>query len=193
MTITNKKIKVAILDDYQNVSYDFTNWDKLSDQIELDVFNEYIGKEQNLSDILYKYDVLCLMRERTPLPKELITKLPNLKLVITSGMWNASIDTNELKKRKIVYCGTDTKIHSTAELTWALIMNSWRGLQTEIKMKDLNGKHQLVEALREEHGILGLGKQGKQVANYGIAFGMKVIAWSHNLKEEDLQILVLIC
>ena len=187
MTINNKKIKVAILDDYQNVSYDFTNWDKLSDQIELDVFNEYIGKEENLSNILYKYDVLCLMRERTPLPKELITKLPNLKLVITSGMWNASIDTNELKKRKIVYCGTDTKIHSTAELTWALIMNSWRGLQTEIQnMKDGKWQTTVGRGLKGRTlGILGLGKQGKQVANYGIAFGMRVIAWSHNLKEED--------
>ena len=81
------------------------------------------------------------MRERTPLTKALIDKLPNLKLVITSGMWNASVDVNRLKKRNIVFCGTETKIHSTAELAWALIMNSWRGLQTEIEnMK--NGKWQ---------------------------------------------------
>ena len=93
---------------------------KTSDKIELDVFNEYIGKEKNLSNILSKYDVLCLMRERTPLPKDLINKLPNLKLVITSGMWNASVDIECSKKKNIVYCGTDTKIHSTAELAWAL-------------------------------------------------------------------------
>ena len=182
-----KKLNVAILDDYQCVSRDFANWNSLSDKIELDIFNEYIGKEKNLSNILSKYDVLCLMRERTPLPKKLINELPNLKLVITSGMWNASIDVDALNKRNIVYCGTDTKIHSTAELAWALIMNSWRGLQTEIQnMK--NGKWQTTigRVLKGNTlGIFGLGKQGKQVANFGKAFGMRVIAWSHNLNKED--------
>ena len=187
MIINSKKLNVAILDDYQNVSLDFANWDLLSDKIELDVFNEYIGKEKKLSDILSKYDVLCLMRERTPLPKDLINELSNLKLVITSGMWNASIDIDALNQRKVVYCGTDTKIHSTAELAWALIMNSWRGLQTEIEnMK--NGKWQTTigKGLKGHTlGIFGLGKQGKQVANFAKAFGMRVIAWSHNLNHEE--------
>ena len=187
MRINSKKLSVAILDDYQNVSHEFADWDKISEEIELDVFKNYIGQEKNLSNILFKYDVLCLMRERTPLPKILIDKLPNLKLVITSGMWNASIDADALKKRNIVYCGTDTKIHSTAELAWALIMNSWRGLQTEIEnMK--NGKWQTTigRGLKGNTlGILGLGKQGKQVANFAKAFGMKVIAWSHNLSKEE--------
>ena len=187
MIINSKKLNVAILDDYQNVSRDFANWELLSDKIELDVFNKYIGKEKKLSDILSKYDVLCLMRERTPLPKDLINELSNLKLVITSGMWNASIDIDALKKKKVVYCGTDTKIHSTAELAWALIMNSWRGLQTEIEnMK--NGKWQTTigKGLKGHTlGIFGLGKQGKQVANFAKAFGMRVIAWSHNLNHEE--------
>ena len=187
MTINSKKLNVAILDDYQNVSHEFADWDKISEKIELDVFKKYIGQDENLSDILLKYDVLCLMRERTPLPEELINKLPNLKLVITSGMWNASVNINALKKRKIIFCGTDTNIHSTAELAWALIMNSWRGLQTEIEnMK--NGKWQTTigRGLKGNIlGILGLGKQGKQVANFAKAFGMRVIAWSHNLSEEE--------
>ena len=187
MTINSKKLKAAILDDYQNVSHEFADWDKISEKIELDVFKNYIGQEENLSNILLKYDILCLMRERTPLTENLINKLPNLKLVITSGMWNASIDTNALKERNIVYCGTDTKIHSTAELAWALIMNSWRGLQTEIEnMK--NGKWQTTigRGLKGNIlGIFGLGKQGKQVANFAKAFGMRVIAWSHNLSEEE--------
>tara|TARA_Y100000991_G_C21919382_1_gene325820 strand:+ start:113 stop:1081 length:969 start_codon:yes stop_codon:yes gene_type:complete len=183
----SEKINVAILDDYQNVSRDFANWDKLSDKIELDVFNEYIGKEKNISNILSKYDVLCLMRERTSLSKELINKLPNLKLVITSGMWNASVDVNALNKRSIMFCGTDTKMHSTAELAWALIMNSWRGLQTEIQnMKDGKWQTTIGRGLKGNTlGILGLGKQGKQVANFAKAFGMRVIAWSHNLTEEE--------
>ena len=182
-----KKIKVAILDDYQNVTHHFANWETLIDKIEIKVFNEYIGDDPYLSEKLFEYDVLCLMRERTPLPEELINKLPNLKFVITSGMWNASVDEKALQKRNIIFSGTDTKIHSTAELTWALIMNSWRGLQTEIEnMK--NGKWQTTigRGLKGNTlGILGLGKQGKQVAHFAKAFGMRVIAWSHNLNKED--------
>ena len=184
-----KKIKVVILDDYQNVTHHFANWETLNDKIELKVFNEYIGDDPYLSEKLFDYDVLCLMRERTPLPEELINKLPNLKLVITSGMWNASVDEETLKKRNIIFCGTDTKIHSTAELAWALIMNSWRGLQTEIQnMRD--GKWQTIigRGLKGNTlGILGLGKQGKQVACFAKAFGMRVLAWSHNLKQEDCE------
>ena len=184
-----KKIKVAILDDYQNVTHHFANWEKLSEKIELKIFNEYIADLPNLSEILSDYDVLCLMRERTPLPGTLINKLPNLKLVITSGMWNASVDTETLKEKNIIYCGTETKIHSTAELAWALIMNSWRGLQTEIQnMKDGNWQTTIGRGLKGNTlGIFGLGKQGLQVANYAKAFGMRVIAWSHNLKQEDCE------
>jgi len=184
-----EKIKVAILDDYQNVTHKFADWDSLSDKIDLKIFNGYIGNDNNLAEQLKDYDVLCLMRERTPLPKELINKLPNLKLVITSGMWNASIDTDELKARNITYCGTDTKIHLTAELAWALIMNSWRGLQAEIEnMKNGNWQTTVGRGLKGNTlGIFGLGKQGLQVANFGKAFGMRIIAWSHNLKKEDCE------
>ena len=181
-----KKIKIAVLDDYQNVTHHFANWEKLSKKIELKIFNEFIGGDADLSEILYDYDVLCLMRERTPLPGNVINKLPNLKLVITSGMWNASIDAETLKEKNIIYCGTETKIHSTAELAWALIMNSWRGLQTEIQnMKDGNWQTTIGRGLKGNTlGIFGLGKQGLQVANYAKAFGMRVIAWSHNLTQE---------
>ena len=182
-----KKIKVAVLDDYQNVTHKFANWSSLENQIELSVINKYVGLDKDLSYQLIDFEVLCLMRERTPLPEELISKLPNLKLVITSGMWNASIDLEALKKRNIVCCGTDTKIHSTAELTWALIMVGWRGLDTEFKnMKDGNWQTTVGRGLKGYTiGIFGLGKQGLQVANYAKAFGMRVIAWSHNLKKED--------
>ena len=182
-----EKVKVAILDDYQNVTHHFANWQSLSQKIDLTIFNKYIGNETDLAEKLIDYDILCLMRERTPLPEDLINKLPNLKLVITSGMWNASIDIEACKKKNIICCGTDSKIHSTAELAWALIMNSWRGLQTEIQnMKDGNWQTTIGRGLKGNTlGIFGLGKQGLQVANYGKAFGMQVIAWSHNLKSED--------
>ena len=184
-----KKIKVAVLDDYQNVTHKFADWKILNEKIELKVFNLYIGNDINLSQKLIDYDILCLMRERTPLPEELINKLPNLKLVITSGMWNASVDVDALKKRNIIFCGTDTKIHSTAELAWALIMNSWRGLQIEIQnMSDGKWQTTIGRGLKGNTlGIFGLGKQGKQIANFGKAFGMKVIAWSHNLKKENCE------
>jgi D-3-phosphoglycerate dehydrogenase len=184
-----KKLKVAVLDDYQNVTHHFASWETLGEKIELKVFNEYIGDDPHLSEKLSDYDILCLMRERTPLPGTLINKLPNLKLVITSGMWNASVDSETLKEKNIVYCGTETKIHSTAELAWALIMNSWRGLQAEIQnMKDGDWQTTIGRGLKGNTlGIFGLGKQGLQVANYAKAFGMKVIAWSHNLKKEDCE------
>ena len=184
-----KKLKVAVLDDYQNVTRHFASWETLGDKIELKVFNKYIGDDPQLSEKLSDYDILCLMRERTPLPGTLINKLPNLKLVITSGMWNASVDSETLKAKNIIYCGTETKIHSTAELAWALIMNSWRGLQTEIEnMKDGKWQTTIGRGLKGNTlGIFGLGKQGLQVVNYAKAFGMKVIAWSHNLKQEDCE------
>ena len=184
-----EKIKVAILDDYQNVAHQFADWHSLDQKIELTIINKYIGNDHHLAEKLFKYDVLCLMRERTPLPEKLINKLPNLKLVITSGMWNASIDMNACKTRSIICCGTDSKIHSTAELAWALIMNSWRGLQNEIQnMKDGNWQTTIGRGLKGNVlGIFGLGKQGLQVANFGKAFGMKIIAWSHNLTKEDCE------
>ena len=187
LTGNDEKIKVAVLDDYQNVTHKFADWSKLSEKIELKVFNKYIGNNTDLVNQLYDYEILCLMRERTPLPKNLIDKLPNLKLVITSGMWNASIDLPALKSKNIVCCGTKTKINSTAELAWALIMNCWRGLQTEIEnMKNGNWQTTIGRSLSGKTlGIFGLGKQGLQVANFGKAFDMKVIAWSHNLKKED--------
>ena len=184
-----KKIKVAVLDDYQDVTHKYTNWNSLENKIQLSVINKYIGSDKDLSHQLIDFEVLCLMRERTPLPEELISKLPNLKLVITSGMWNASIDLEALKKRNIVCCGTDTEIHSTAELAWALIMVGWRGLQTEFQnMKDGSWQTTVGRGLKGHTiGIFGLGKQGVQVANFAKAFGMNVIAWSHNLTKEDCE------
>ena len=184
-----KKIKAAVLDDYQNITHKFANWSSLKNQIELSIIHKYIGADTDLIDKLIDFEVLCLMRERTPLPEKLISKLPNLKLVITSGMWNASIDLEALKKRNIVCCGTDTKVHSTAELTWALIMVGWRGLQTEFdNMKNGNWQTTVGRGLKGHTiGIFGLGKQGLQVANFANAFGMNVIAWSHNLKKEDCE------
>jgi len=180
-------IKVAILDDYQNVANKFIDWKLLKNKIDVKIFNEYIGKDNNLNEKLKEFEVLCLMRERTPLSKELIEQLPNLKLVVTSGMWNASIDNAALKKRNITLCGTDTQVSPTAELTWTLIMIGWRGILTELEnMSSGRWQTTIGRSLKGKTlGVFGLGKQGLQVANFGKAFGMKVIAWSHNLKKDD--------
>ena len=180
-------IKVAILDDYQNVANKFIDWKLLKNKIDLTIFNDYIGKDSHLTETLKEFEVLCLMRERTPLSKELIEQLPNLKLVVTSGMWNASIDNVALKKRNIILCGTDTEISPTAELTWTLIMIGWRGILTELEnMRSGRWQSTIGRSLKGKTlGIFGLGKQGLQVANFGKAFGMNTISWSHNLKKED--------
>ncbi len=179
-------LNVVILDDYQNVSKKFGKWDLLKDKINLKTINIYLDKEEDLIVSLKKFDVLCLMRERTKITSNIIKKLPNLKLVITSGMWNPSVDLDALNQRKILLCGTENKIQSTAELSWLLIQLVWRNASIEFE-NIKNGKWQSTigrTLYGKTLGIFGLGKQGKQVAKFGNAFGMNVIAWSHNLTRE---------
>ncbi len=179
-------LNVIVLDDYQNVSKKFGNWDLLNGKINIKILNTYLTNKKDIIDNLKKYNVICLMRERTAISEDIIDKLPNLKLVITSGMWNPSVDLNALKGRNILFCGTDNKIQSTAELAWLLIQNVWRNVSFELEnMK--KGKWQTTigrTLFGKTLGIFGLGNQGKQVAKFGHAFGMNVIAWSHNLTKE---------
>ena len=180
-------LRVAILDDYQNVSQKYGNWRKLEKKIYVKAFNKFIHNRNSLVKNLLDFDVVCLMRERTKFGKDVISKLPNLKLVITSGNWNTSVDKMELTKRKIYLYGTDNRIQSTAELSWLLTMNVWRNVFVEFDNM-INNKWQTTigrTLFGKTLGIFGLGKQGRQVANFGKAFGMKVLAWSHNLKKID--------
>ena len=179
-------LNVAVLDDYQNVTQKYGNWNELDNYINLTVFNKYIKKDADLIKLLSKFEVLCLMRERTKLSSKIINSLPNLKLVITSGMWNPSVDLNALNKRNIVFSGTDNRIQSTAELSWLLTQMVWRNIYPEFENIN-NGKWQTTigrTLFGKTLGIFGLGKQGQQVARFGRAFGMKVIAWSHNLSKD---------
>lgn len=179
-------LNVAVLDDYQNVTKKYGNWDELDNLINLKVFNKYINKDSELIKLLSKFEVLCLMRERTKLSSKIINSLPNLKLVITSGMWNPSVDLDALNESNIVFSGTDNRIQSTAELSWLLTQTVWRNIYPEFENMT-NGKWQTTigrTLFGKTLGIFGLGKQGQQVARFGRAFGMKVIAWSHNLTKE---------
>jgi len=189
-------LNVAVLDDYQNVTKKFGNWSELEGKINLKVFNKHIDDSKELIKCLSEFEVLCLMRERTLLSSNIINKLPKLKLVITTGMWNPSVDTEALNKRQIIFCGTENRIESTAELSWLLTQVVWRNISQEfLNMKNGNWQTSIGRTLYGKTlGIFGLGKQGKQIAKFGNAFGMKVVAWSHNLTKEicDLEKVTLV-
>ena len=176
-------LKVAILDDYQNVSQQFFDLEKLSGKYEFKIFNEAFADEEEAIEKLADFQAILIMRERTPITKNLIDNLIKLKFIITSGKKNKSIDLNAAKKRKIIVCGTDSNINPTPELTWALILGLARNFKEEIDNM-YQGYWQTtigVELKGKILGLIGLGKVGSQVAKIGKAFGMQVMAWSENL------------
>ena len=176
-------LKVAILDDYQNVSQQFIDIEKLSGKYEFKIFSKPFNDESDALDQLADFEALLIMRERTPITKNLIENLSKLKFIITSGLRNKSIDLAAAKKRKIIVCGTDSNIHPTPELTWALILGLARNLKEEIDNM-YQGYWQTtvgVELKGKILGLIGLGRVGSQVAKIGKAFGMQVMAWSENL------------
>ena len=175
--------KVAILDDYQNVSQQFVDLKKLSGKYEFKIFSKPFLDETDALEQLADFEALLIMRERTPITKNLIDNFSKLKFIITSGLRNKSIDLEAAKKRKIIVCGTETNIHPTPELTWALILGLARNLKEEIDNM-YQGYWQTtvgVELKGKILGLIGLGKVGSQVAKIGKAFGMQVMAWSENL------------
>ena len=176
-------IKIAVLDDYQNIFQEFTDLDQYKNKYEFTIFNEPFQNEAEAIVSLEKFDALFVMRERTPLTKSLLEGLKNLKYIFTSGMRNKSIDLDYAKKRKIIVCGTDINSNPTAEITWALILGLVRNIKQEIDNM-FQGYWQTTigfELKGKILGIIGLGKIGSQVAKIGKAFGMQVVAWSENL------------
>jgi D-3-phosphoglycerate dehydrogenase len=177
-------MKVAILDDYQNVSLILGNFEKLKNDFDFQVFNQSFENEDDAIEKLKDFEILLVMRERTPITKKIIKNLKELKLIITSGMRNKSIDLVTAKEKNILVCGTDSNSNSTAELTWALILNLVRNIREESENM-YQGYWQTTlgyELKGKTLGIIGLGRIGSQVAKVGMAFGMNVIAWSENLK-----------
>ncbi len=176
-------LKVAILDDYQNVSQQFVDLKKLSGKYEIKIFSEPFVDEADAIEKLAEFEALLIMRERTPITKNLIENLTKLKFIITSGLRNKSIDLDTAKKSKIVVSGTESNTNPTPELTWALILGLARNLKEEIDNM-YQGYWQTsvgVELKGKILGLIGLGKVGTQVAKVGKAFGMQVMAWSENL------------
>ncbi len=187
-------LKVAILDDYQNVAQEFVDLNKLSGKYEIKIFNEPFENDKDAAEQLKDFDAILIMRERTPITSSLINSMKKLKYIITSGMRNKSIDLNTAKQRKIIVSGTDINVHPTPELTWALILGLARNIKTEIDNM-FQGYWQTtigVELKGKILGLIGLGRVGSQVAKIGKAFGMQVMAWSENLsldKCKELDIL----
>mgnify|MGYP001380838700 CR=1 FL=1 len=176
-------LKVAILDDYQNVSHEFVDLKTLNEKYEVKVFNEPFVDENDAIEQLKEFQALLVMRERTRITSNLINNLLNLKYIITTGMRNKAIDLEAAKKRKIIVTGTEININPTCELTWALILGLARNFKTEIDNM-YQGYWQTtvgVELKGKILGLIGLGRVGSQVARIAKAFGMQVMAWSENL------------
>ena len=176
-------LKVAILDDYQNVSHEFVNLKNLSRKYEFKIFSEPFINEDHAIEQLAEFEALLIMRERTPITKNLIDNLKKLKFIITSGMRNKAIDFEAAKKRKIIVSGTEINVNPTAELTWALILSLARNIKLETDNM-FQGYWQTtigIELKGKILGLIGFGRVGSQVAKIGKAFGMQVMAWSENL------------
>jgi len=176
-------IKVAVIDDYQNVFQQIIDTGKYKDKFDFKVFNEPFVDEKGAAIELEDFEALFIMRERTPITKTLMENLPKLKYIMTSGMRNQAIDLETTKKKKIIVCGTEINSNPAAEITWALILGLYRNMKQEIDNM-FQGYWQTTigfELKGKMLGIIGLGKIGTQVAKIAKAFGMEVCAWSENL------------
>jgi phosphoglycerate dehydrogenase-like enzyme len=180
------RLKVAILDDYQNVALEMADWTPVAERADITVFNDHIADPNVLVDRLAGFDIVFVMRERTPLPRAIIQRLPRLKMIASTGPFNASIDMAAAADHGIHVGTTGGTIASTVELTWAIILSAARNIVAE-NMAVRSGKWQISvghELAGRVLGVLGLGHIGKRIARIGNAFGMDVIAWSQNLTED---------
>jgi phosphoglycerate dehydrogenase-like enzyme len=179
-------MKIAILDDYQNVAAQCADWSPLSDSAELTFFNDHVSDVDTLISRLAPFDVICVMRERTPLTAEIMGRLPALKLIASTGPRNASIDFGAARARGIEVVNTGYNSYPTIELTWGLILASARHIVTEAEAvrAGMWQKTLGVGLHGKTLGIVGLGRVGAGVARVALAFGMKVIAWSQNLTSD---------
>jgi phosphoglycerate dehydrogenase-like enzyme len=179
--------RVAIIDDYQSVARAFADWDRLDGRAGVTVFDDHLGDEDALVARLAPFAAVVVMRERTPFPRRVLERLPNLKLIATSGMWNAAIDLAACEELGIIVSGTQTGGGGTAQVTWALIL----ALAQQITVIDRDireGRWQTGvgdELAGKTLGLIGLGRVGAKVARVAPAFDMKLIAWSPNMTAEQ--------
>ena len=176
-------VKVAVLDDYQDIFKQIVDTQKYKEKYSFKIFNEPFSNENEAIVALEEFEALFIMRERTSITKTLITGLPKLKYIMTSGVRNNAIDLEAAKKNKIIVCGTEINPNPAAEITWALILGLYRNMRQEIDNM-FQGYWQTTigyELKGKLLGLIGLGKIGTQVAKVAKAFEMEVCAWSENL------------
>lgn len=180
-------LQCAVIDDYQHAARQFADWSQLGDRVELTVFTDHLTDEAAVAQRLAPFDIVIIMRERTPFPAPLLARLPRLRLLITSGMRNAAIDLAAARQQGVTVCGTASNSQPPAELTWALILGLTRHLIPETTALRERGPWQQ-NVGDDLHGatlgVVGLGKIGTQITHIGGAFGMKVLAWSQHLTQE---------
>jgi phosphoglycerate dehydrogenase-like enzyme len=179
-------MRVAVLDDYQNVAADCTDWSVLGPDVQVDFFHDHLVEHDEIVARLVDYDVVVLMRERTPVRADLVQALPNLRLLVTTGANNAAVDVRAVRDAGIVMSGTRGGRQGTVEFTWALFFAIARRVETEHRAI-LEGRWQTrlgFEWGGKTLGLVGLGGIGSEVARVAQVFGMNVIAWSQNLQPE---------
>lgn len=189
MTATAPKIDIAVLDDYQGVALSSADWSGVERQATVTVFRDHLTDTEALVERLRPFDAICVMRERTPLSNEILNRLPRLKLIASTASSNSSIDTASAKEQGIAIVGTRAVSTTTAELTWALILASARHIVSENQaLREGRWQESVgLDLAGKTLGIIGLGKIGSAVAKVGLAFGMKVIAWSEHLSLETAE------
>jgi D-3-phosphoglycerate dehydrogenase len=181
------RLRCAILDDYLNLSLKVADWSKVADRVDVTVFNQPFASPEAAIGALKDFEIICAMRERTPFPRAMFDGLPKLKLLITSGLRNNSIDMAAAKDKQIVVCGTQWPRDPTAPLTMGLILELTRNIGREnarMHAGEYLQKHVGIEIEGKTLGVIGLGKLGAKVSGLAKAFGMNVIAWSPNLTAE---------
>ncbi|MGH1440533.1 MAG: D-2-hydroxyacid dehydrogenase family protein [Cellvibrionaceae bacterium] len=184
-------MKLAILDDYQKVAFEYADWSQVKTHCEVFRFNSYLGSEEDIVEALESFTIICCMRERTSFSASVLKRLPNLKLLVTTGAKNAAIDLKEAEVLGILVCGTQSPGHAAAELAWALLMSLAKNLHIE-DQQVRQGQWQTkvgTDLKGQVLGIVGLGRHGENVARFAKAFGMTCIAWSQNLEPQRCEAL----
>jgi phosphoglycerate dehydrogenase-like enzyme len=179
--------RCAVLDDFQGVAVESADWSVIEDEVEVVALREHLDGEDALAAALADYDIVVTLRERVAFPGSLLARLPRLGLIVASGMRNTVIDYAAAEKHGITVCGTDSSGIPPAELTWALLLGLARGIVEENTALRTGGPWQSTvgtDLHGSRLGVLGLGRIGAHVARVGLAFGMRVSAWSPRLTEE---------
>jgi phosphoglycerate dehydrogenase-like enzyme len=186
MSSKQERFKIAVLDDYQHVALSLAEWSVLDARATVTAFDDHLAAPDAIVERLQPFDIVCVMRERTPMTRNIIERLPKLRLIASTATQNASIDLKAAEEQGVQVVHTSYTSAPTIELTWALILASARKLVAENTSLRGGGWQQSVgdDIAGRTLGVLGLGKIGGAVAQIGSAFGMKVIAWSQNLTAE---------